>query len=318
MTAAIFTAAKGAGFSMPSIRANGTEYSLSFLRDDAYSASGRTYAYKKQTSIGNEVYLVSTGGNSRDSGYLATVPSMYDSSVAKVVMKFYKDSEGTILFRHQLLSSLTVKTSGNITLSIQTSRDGVTYREKSTIDCTSGGVTYSSFDEYDRFLTITESSSRAASAISIKEVDISYECDSTSETYELGTYSAVVKDKSNLDAPTSVIFNSDHYGYHTFHYNGDGKDYHALFSWEYDSNLGAFKLDYIAKGPDGSSIEGMEGTGTSTNYSGYRIFARFSAGWGNYAAVFGDSISIFFHTSQARVDYPNEYQRTEPTMLTHS
>ena len=318
MTAAVFTATKGTSFSMPSIRANGSEYSLSFLRDDAHSESGTTYTYKKQTSLGNDVYLVSTGGNSRTSGYLATVPSMYDSSVAKVVMNFYKDDSGTIPFRHQSISSVTIKTSANITLSIYTSRDGVTYREKTTVDCSSSGGSYSSFDEYDRFLRITESASRAASARSIKEVDISYECESAIETYSIGTYSAVVKDKSNLDAPTSVIINSDHYGYHNFHYNGDGNDYHALFSWEYDEDLRAFRLDYIASGPESSSIAGMVGTGNSTSYSGYRIFARFTAGWTNYAAVFGNSISIFFHTSQASASDPNQYQRTEPTMLTLS
>lgn len=293
-------------------KATGPEYSISFVRADSTTAVNTTYTYKTSTTNGNDVYLVSTGGNARTSGYLATIPSMYDSSVAAVSMKFYKDSDTSRLFRHQLISSVTVTTSGSVTLSIQTSMDGITYREKGILNCTSSGASLEGFDQYDRFLLITESS-RANAARSIKQVDIAYECESAFESAPASVYTAIVKDNTNQDAPMSLHLNSDHYGYYQFHYNGDGNEYYTLFTWTYDDDLRAVKLDYTAT-PAGS-ISDKEGTGNSTNYSGYRLFGRFTAGWGNYAAVFEDSVSIYFHTSQATASNPNQYQRAEANKL---
>lgn len=292
-------------------KASQQEYSLSFSRNDAYSESDKTYVYEKPTSFGNPCYLVSTGGNSRSSGYLATIPSMYDSGDA-VTLKFYKDSNGTIPFRQQSIETLSIKTSANVTLSIQTSSDGITFREKGTLNCTSSGASFSLFDESDRFLLITESA-RVASARSIKEVELTYTCESKSEYFTSGSYEAVVKDNSNLDAPMSIYFNYDNYGYYKFFYNGDSSYYYTLFTWQYDENLGSIKMDYTST-PAGS-IADLTATGNSTNYSGYRLFARFGAGWTNYAAVLDSNISIYFHTSQAAAGTPNQYQRSTPTIL---
>ena len=246
----LFSASKSNNFESIFTKAAKQEFSLSFTRTDAHSDSGTTYVYGKETQVGNECYLISTGGNSRSSGYLATIPSMYDSTIAAVSMQFYKDASGTTPFKHQTIDSVTIITSGNVTLSIQASRDGVTFREKGTLDCTSSGATYSLFDEYDRFLLITESS-RASSARSIKEVDISYECESAIENFTSGSFEAVVKDNSDLDAPMSIYFNSDNYGYYKFYHNGTSAYYYTLFTWEFDANLYAIKMTYTSS-PAGS------------------------------------------------------------------
>lgn len=294
-------------------RAVGNEYSVEFKREDAYSASGTTYAYKKQTPGGNDVYLVSTGGNSRTSGYLATIPSMFDSTVAAVNMKFYHDSDATSPFRHQTISSLTIKTSGSIQLKIQTSQDGVTYRDKGTLDCTSSGATLSSFSTTDRFVNITESS-RASAARSISSVSITYECENQSESFVSGHYQTTITDDNGYNSTINLFLNSDYYGYLQFDNGKDSTSYYSLMTWEYDYIRGSVHLMYVKEAA--GSIAGMEGTGTSTNYAGYRVFGRFSAGWDNYMALFDGYGSLFFHSSQASSTNPNQYQRSTATVLT--
>lgn len=308
------------GFNPFVARAVETEYSISFTRANEYSESGTTYAYLNQTQSGNDMYLVSTGGNNRVSGAIATIPSMYDSSVSSPVLKFYKDSEAQHVFRHQSINSITIKTSAAITLNIMTSSDGYAFKSRGTLDCTSTGATFSDFTNLDRFVAVTEDA-RAASARSIKEVSISYACQEESEPVVQNEYRSVVKDKSDRDSAIRIVFNSDHYGFYKFHYATDDTDYTTLFTWEYDADKAAIKVLYTST--PGGSISGETASGGTTQYQGYCLFARNNSSYGfyNYVSVYDGKISLFYHTqTDSSYTKPDEYYthnvRSEATLLT--
>lgn len=304
-----------------SIKASGsTSYSVSFSRSDAYSDSGTTYTYKKNSSVGNEIYLVSTDGMSRNSGALATVPQKTETSKASPVLKFYKYSDASKAFMHQSLSSITVTTSRTITLSILTSYDGVTYRERGTLSCGTSSATFSAFGEYDYFVGITvNTDGRANFATNITGVSLAYECESLPyPSFVSGvTYSAVVKDKSNRDSPISIHINDDGYGYYTFFYNTNSTTYYTLFTWVFDEELNSVDVSYLNQGPAGSSVEGMSSTGSVTNYQEYCLFDRFSMSdiRHNYFAVIGNSIYVYFNTNAGSTIQPRTSQRETVTIL---
>lgn len=298
-------------------RATGNEYSVSFARADAYSASGTTYSYKKQTPNGNDIYLFSQNGKSRNSGALGTVPSTYDSTLDALTLMFYVDDSMTHGFRHQAISSITVTTGASFELDLQTSPDGVTFRSKASLSCSTSGATYSNFNEYDRFIKITETSnSRGAAARNVTGVSLTYECVNQTESFSSAVYSATVKDKSNLDSAMSIHLNSDGYGYYSFYYNTDAATQYTLFTWVYDESCALITVNYTSTAA--GSIAGMEAIGTSTTYQGYRLFARFNASYYNYIGIFGDKATVFFHSSQATSGEANknQYQRSEFTVLT--
>lgn len=294
------------------IKAAPEDYSISFTRSNAYSAVDKTYVYENSTTVGNKVYLISTGGNSRASGAIASIPSSADSTVADPVLKFYRDSDGANPFRHQSLNSISVTTNGNVTLSILTSADGVYYKEKGTLDCTSSGATFSNFNEYDRFVGIT-GSTRASFQRNITNVSLNYECDSgaSDSPFVSGTFEAVVKDKSNLDSPISFVFNSDGYGYYTFYYNTDAENKYSLFSWSYNQYTDSLAFSYMSSGA--GSTAGMSGTGNNTAYQGYRLFGKFSAGQTNSAALIDGDLHIFFFEKQSDTQY--EYRRSSANIV---
>jgi len=298
-------------------RASLQEYSVSFTRADSYKEeSGAVYTYKKSTQAGNDIYLVSSGGLSRNSGAIASIPSA-TSTIDDPVIKFYKDSDHQYLFRQQEVRSLSVVTSRTLNLTISFSSDGVTYREIETKECSTEGTTFSSFPEYAVFISLT-SSSRAGFSTNITSISLSYGCENRSyPVFENTLFETTVKDKSNLDSNMKIIFNDDHYGYYKFYYNAGSAYKTTLFTWQYDEYKTAIKVSYTSTAA--GSISGETASGGTTEYQGYRLFTYNGSGYYNYVSVFDGKVSIYFHTTQQSCTDKSEYykynQRTDAVIL---
>lgn len=292
------------------LKASGDSYSVTFARNDAYSDSGTTYVYKQNTQVGNDIYLVSTGGMNRNSGAIATIPSTYESSYTNPELKFYRDSGATQPFMHQEIESVSIKTSGSVTLSILTSFDNVTYKEVGTLSCSSSGATFSTFNEYDRFLKIGVSE-KGASTRNITQVSFSYVCESKpSVAFVSGSFSAIVKDKSNLDTEMHMYFNSDGYGYYTFFYNYNSTTYYTLFSWVYNEAYESFVVTYVHNDDKTGSIADLTPSGGTTEYQGYRLFYSNSRGKTTSVGYVNGKVALYFYTAQGE-----QYQRDTMNVL---
>ncbi len=290
-----------------------SDYSVTFTRENSYSAAGTTYTYEQTTTNGNKIYLVSTGGTSRASGAIAQIPSAMDTATNPTFL-FYKTNDASKAFRHQLINNVNVKTSRDVELSVLTSSDGYTFRQKGTFSCGTSGGTFSDFNEYDRFVSISVSE-RANQFSNITEITINYGCESITELpFVAGHYRAVVKDNSNRDSEINLFMNSDNYGYYTFYNNTDLKNYYTLFTWNYDSDLKVVTVSYT--GTPAGSISDLAASGNTAAYQGYRLFEKFSKDdiKSNYIALFDNEVSLFFHTAQA--SYTNQYQRATVTIMT--
>lgn len=317
----LFAGGRVPTFKVPYAKANGSVSSVTFTRSDEYSVSGTTFKYKKSTPSGNDIYLVSTGGINRASNTaLASVPSTFDT-YNQLYLKFFKDSEATTGFMHQSISSLEIVTSGSITVKIQTSSDGISFKDKGALDCTTSGATLSSFTEIDRYICITIDS-RAASTRSITSVGITYECEQGKAAPTVAAeYSTVVKDLSNRDSAVRMIFNSDGYGRLFFYNNTSATDFVTNYRWEYVPEKIAIKIIYVGTPPAGASISGAS-TGTAAQYQEYCLFVRYTTTYViyNYVSLFEGKISLVFHTttytSLTNPDlYMNYNQRSNITVL---
>lgn len=292
----LFTSGK-ATLKTPFARATGDVSSITFARSDEVSASGTTFKYKKTTPAGNDIYLVSTGGiNRATSSALASVPSTYDI-YTQLYMRFYKNIGGTSGFSHQAISSISVVTSAALTVKVQTSSDGVSFKDKGTLNCSTSGATLDSFTEIDRYVCLTVDS-RAAQTRNITGITITYECQSNVLPYELKSfYKADIKDTTNRDTYLTMDFDaSSGYGRLVFH-NLTYGDFYNNYRFEWVSeNL--YKIYYVSSPTEGPHA-GEASSGSASQYQEYCLFPRNNMDYNfyNLVSVFDNRISLVFHTT---------------------
>ena len=316
------------------VKASGSEYSVTFKNSNFYSQDESdkktpVYTFLNQTPSGNDIYLVTRGGNFRNTSGIGNV-STNTSDKSLMQIRFYKDAAGTREFKHQNILSISIKTNNNESLQIQTCSDGVAFTQKTTLNCTSSGVTYSDFNENDRFIAVAQPSQSSNSRY-VKEITITYECqnavDPTFDSTKI--YEATVLDKHDASSHLYFVFNSDHYGYYKFYYNGYNNDaayYTNLFTWQFDLDKGAVKVGFIgnsSKPTPPSSIDDVTASGGNEEYQGYRLFVYNNTSFYNYLTVWQDSLSVYFHTQGAPTstsvkpaEYYKSYRRSLPITLT--
>ena len=284
-------------------KATGPEYSITFTRDNEYSAddSSALYVYRQTTQLGNDIYLVSSSENGQSRGSapnMSVVPrdgGAYKSSN----IKFYRNSALTEQVFFQNLNSVTVKTTSSISMKVQTSSDGISFKDKYTFTCDSTGGSCSGFTEIDRYILITDNVKNATSC-GITEVSFTYQCENSISVPTLQkTYSTTVVGEYDDFTDYNVImhFNTDGYGRLEFGNNNKGPFY-VNYKWERETDF-LVKLIYFYTPPTGTTYEGTLSSGTKTDYQKYCLFVRFNeAGkFYNYVSLFDGKISLVFHTT---------------------
>ena len=298
----------GNPFLLKATSADLTNQVVSFNRKTSTYSEDTTkkiFTSVSQTPSGNPVYLICEGGSLPANNAIAAVPPSSDSSLKDPVIKFYMDSIKTNPFKHQTIESVSITTSATITMSIQTSSDGVNFSEKGTLSCGSTAATLTGFDKYDRYIMITNSN-KAAAARNIRDITICYSCSkNVVPSFTPGTYLARIKNNASAYVDVDIVFNNNGTGDFNYTNSNTGLAYVTKFTWAYSEITDSIKLTYATGG-----------TGDNTAYQGCRLFYKFSSSVTdgsntNYMGVVGDELVFFFYSSSTASS-----RWSNPTMFT--
>lgn len=270
-----------------------SDYSITFNRtvsEFVSDSTNKVYKAKSTSSIGNDIFLITTKCTEPASSALATVPSKYDQETLIPSVKFYLDNDGENQVKSQNILSVSVKTSKDITITINASSDGTHFYKKDNITASTSGATFSSFDKKDRYLEITvEKDNRPASTGYIREVILSYSCNNSYLPYSFteGTFAGKVVNNAKVETDISIEFYSDNTGFY-FYKNtsaSDGATYQTAFTWIYDASKENINITFASGG-----------TGNNTAYQGCRLLYSFSSGKTNTIALIDDTVSVFLYS----------------------
>lgn len=272
-------------------------HSIEMTRNNAtsYSESTSGTKYAKvglETNNGNPIYLYQTGEYLPGSSSLA---ALGNSSYNNHVIQFFRDSDISNPFCFQGISSLTLVTSRNIRINVQTSMDGIVFNNRGYIDATSSGGTFDGFNSRDRFLKFTTVSSSQTSGVAyLNKIIIEYYCDNSIGHVSFDDtkiYSAELTNSDSKKTTASFDFGKNDEGTSFYYYNNttDGVTYQTAFTWEFDAYSHLVLIHFKSK---------AGGTGDNDAYQGCRLFySNTTANGYNALLVEENSVSIYLYSS---------------------
>ncbi len=258
------------------------------------STSGTKYAkVGLETSNGNPIYLYQTGEYLPGSNNLA---ALGNSSYNNHIIQFFRDSDVSKQFCFQGISSLTLVTSRDIRINVQTSMDGIVFNNRGYIDASSSGGTFDGFNSRDRFIKLTTVMTSQSSGVAyLNKVVIEYYCDSSVGHVSFDDtkiYSAELINNDSEKTNASFDFSKNPEGTSFYYYKNtsDGVTYQTAFTWDYDEYTHLLSIHFKSN---------AGGTGDNAAYQGCRLFYSNSMTTGNghnALLVEDNSVTIYLYS----------------------